>query len=94
MRRVYFMLEHPKPYLSHKGKDLYIEIYLQTRASKNAIIGEHGGKLKISVTSPPIENQANEQLIAFLAKELNVPKKSIVIVRGQHSRNKQIMINY
>ena len=88
------MLEHPKPYLSHKGKNLYIEIYLQTRANKNAFIGEHGGKLKVAVTSPPIENQANEQLIAFLAKELHVPKSSITIVHGQHSRNKLLMINY
>jgi uncharacterized protein (TIGR00251 family) len=62
------------------------------RAKKNAITGEFGESLKVSVTTPPVEGRANEACIEFFAKLLKVPRSSVTIASGQTSRNKVIRV--
>lgn len=67
-------------------------IKVHPRGKKNAITGEIGDALKISLTAPPVEDRANEACMAFLAKLLNVPQSSITITSGQGGRNKMIHV--
>ena len=62
------------------------------RAKKNAITGELGEALKVSLTTPPIEGRANEACVEFFAKLLKVPRSSVTIASGQTSRNKIIRV--
>jgi uncharacterized protein (TIGR00251 family) len=68
-------------------------VRLRPRARKNAITGELGNALKISLTAPPIEGRANHACIEFLADLLKLPRSSITIAAGQSSRNKLIRIS-
>jgi len=43
-------------------------VKVHPRARKNAITGELGDALKVSLTAPPIEGNANEACIEFFAK--------------------------
>ncbi len=65
-------------------------VKVHPRAQKNAITGELGNALKLSLTSPPIEGRANEACIEFSAKLLKVPRSSVTIASGQSSRQKVI----
>jgi uncharacterized protein (TIGR00251 family) len=67
-------------------------VRVHPRAKKNAITGELGDALKVSLTTPPIEGRANEACIEFFAKLLKVPRSSVTIASGQASRNKVIRI--
>lgn len=67
-------------------------VRVHPRAKKNAITGEVGDALKISLTAPPIEGRANEACIAYVAELLKVPRSSITITSGQSSRNKVIRV--
>ncbi len=67
-------------------------VKVHPRAKKNAITGEIGDALKLSVTTPPVEGRANEACIEFFAKLLKVPRSSITIASGQSSRNKVIRV--
>ena len=67
-------------------------IKVHPRAKKNAITGEVGDALKVSLTAPPLDGRANEACIDFLAKLLNVPRSSVSIAAGQSSRNKVIRV--
>lgn len=67
-------------------------VKVHPRGRKNAITGEIGDALKISLTAPPVEGRANEACIAFLADLLNLPRSSITITSGQSSRNKTIRV--
>jgi uncharacterized protein (TIGR00251 family) len=67
-------------------------IKVHPRAKKNAITGEVGDALKVSLTEPPIEGRANEACIEFFAKLLKVPRSSVTIASGQNSRNKMIHV--
>ena len=67
-------------------------VKVHPRAKKNAITGELGDALKLSLTTPPVEGRANEACIEFFAKLLKVPRSSVTIASGQTSRNKVIRI--
>jgi uncharacterized protein len=67
-------------------------IHIHPRAKKNAITGEIGDALKISLTAPPVDGRANEACIAFLAEILNLPRSSITITSGENGRNKVIRV--
>jgi len=67
-------------------------VKVHPRARKNAITGELGDALKLSLTTPPIEGRANEASIEFFAKLLKVPRSSVTIASGQTSRNKVIRV--
>lgn len=67
-------------------------VRVHPRAKKNAITGEVGDAVKVSLTTPPVEGKANEACIEFFAKLLNVPRSSVTIASGQASRNKVIRV--
>jgi uncharacterized protein len=67
-------------------------IKVHPRAKKNAITGEFGDALKLSLTAPPVDGRANEACIAFFANLFDVPRSSVTIASGETSRNKVIRI--
>jgi uncharacterized protein (TIGR00251 family) len=67
-------------------------VKLHPRAKKNAITGEVGDALKLSLTAPPVEGKANAACIEFLANLLKLPHSSITIASGHASRNKVIRV--
>ena len=67
-------------------------VKIHPRAKKNAIGGELGEALKVSLTAPPLEGRANQACIEFLAKLLKVPRSSVTIASGHANRNKVIRV--
>jgi len=67
-------------------------VKIHPRAKKNAITGEIGDALKLSLTAPPVEGRANEACTEFFAKLLKVPGSSVTIASGQSSRRKLIRV--
>ena len=67
-------------------------VKIHPRAKKNAITGEVGDSLKLSLTAPPVDGKANDACIEFFAKLLEVPRSSITIAAGHSSRNKVIRV--
>ena len=71
---------------------LRLRIFLQPKASRDQIVGLHDNELKIAITAPPIDGQANAHLLKYLSKLFKVPKSSIVLEKGELQRHKQIFI--
>jgi len=71
---------------------LRIEVKVQPRSSRNQISGEQDGALKVKLTAPPVEGEANQALVYFLARTLKLPRKNIILIRGETARNKLIEI--
>jgi uncharacterized protein len=63
-------------------------VKVHPRAKRNALTGELGDALKVSLTSPPVEGRAHEPCIEFFAKLLKVPRCSVTIASGQSRREK------
>jgi uncharacterized protein (TIGR00251 family) len=69
-----------------------LEIRLQPRGGRDQVMGERDGAVLIRIAAPPVDGKANAALIAFVAKTVGVPKGSVVIIRGETSRNKIIRV--
>ena len=67
-------------------------VKVHPRAKKNAITGELGDALKLSLTAPALDGRANQACIEFLANLLKVPRSSVTIASGQTSRRKVIRV--
>ena len=69
-----------------------LEIRLQPRASDNSLAGVSNGRLRIRVTAAPVENAANQRMMAILAKEFGVAKSRVRLLAGSRGRDKRVAI--
>jgi uncharacterized protein len=69
-----------------------IKIKLLPRSSKSQIMGKEGDVYKVKVNSPPVDGEANKELISLLSKRLKQPKSSFEIIAGKTSRLKTVRI--
>ncbi len=69
-----------------------LELQVQPRASRTEVIGPHGGALKIRLAAPPVDGEANEELVRFLAKLLGVPKRAVEVVGGATAKRKRVRV--
>ena len=76
----------------HEG-GVIVEVVLQPRASRNEVAGIQGGRVKIKVTSPPVEGMANKKLCEFLADSLGIGKQRVQVIAGQTGRIKRVKIS-
>jgi len=69
-----------------------LQCYLQPRASRDEFAGIHGNSLKIRITAPPVDGQANKHLARFIAKQFGVAMSQVQLMKGQNSRHKLLAI--
>ena len=80
------------PWLRQHRDGVTIDLHVQPRASKNEVVGVQGEELKVRLTSPPVEGEANRLCVEFIAKLLKVPKSTVELVAGEKSRHKRLLI--
>jgi uncharacterized protein (TIGR00251 family) len=69
-----------------------IETRVTPRGSRNAIEGVRDGRLLVRVTASPVEGAANDAVVETLSKALDLPRRDIAIVAGNHSRMKSLAV--
>ena len=61
-------------------------------AQRTQVVGLHGDRLKVRLAAAPEKGAANQELIAFLARSLNLPKSSLKLTLGAQSRTKVVAV--
>jgi len=79
-------------YLARHKDGFIIKIYVQPRASRSRLIGEHNGALKAAITAPPVGGAANSAVIELLSDQLALAKKNIHLRSGHASRSKSFLL--
>lgn len=79
-------------YLKDSEQGVVLKVQVQTRASRDEVVGPHGDSLKIRITAAPVAGAANKHLFKFLAKKLRVARSQMGIASGATSRTKSIAI--
>ena len=69
-----------------------IDILVQPRASRAKIGPMHDGRLKIAVTAPPVDGEANAAVIDLIARRLGVARGDVEVIAGASSRRKTLRI--
>ena len=61
------------------------------RSSKCELTGLHDGALKVKLTKPPVDGEANAECCRFIAGLLGIAKSQVVVLRGASSRHKLLL---
>jgi uncharacterized protein len=62
------------------GKDVFLPLTAEDTA------------IKVKVAAPPEKGEANAAVEALIAKTLGIPKSTVQVVKGETSRQKQVLI--
>jgi uncharacterized protein (TIGR00251 family) len=74
------------------GDGVDVLVHARPRAGKSAVRGVAEGALEVAITAPPVDGEANDELVRFLARGLGVAKRDVRIVRGESGRHKRVHI--
>lgn len=69
-----------------------LRLLVSPGARRTEVVGRHGDRLKVRLAAAPEKGAANRELIAFLARALNLPKNSFRLL-GAQSRSKMVAIH-
>ena len=81
------------PAISDKDGAVRVSFYVQPRASRTEIVGEHGDAIKLRVAAPPVKGEANREVVRFLSKLLGVSASALQLVSGESGRRKVVEIH-
>jgi uncharacterized protein (TIGR00251 family) len=72
---------------------MLVEVKVKSNGKEDRVIKSCVSKsLEVEIRAKPENNEANERLLSFLAKRLNLPKENLKIVKGHRERKKLIKI--
>lgn len=80
-----------KEIFNFKGQTT-LNIWVQPRASRNEILGYENGLLRLRVTAPPVDGEANHSVRKILAEALGIPLSRVEIIKGERERRKKVRI--
>jgi uncharacterized protein len=80
-------------YVSDKESGSTLKVKVIPRSERAAVAGERADRLVVKLTSPPVEGEANKELVKVLAKKLKIAGSAITIVRGHSSREKVLFLS-
>ncbi len=75
-----------------RGADLLLHLTVQPRATPEGFGGIHANRLRLRVGAAPVDDAANARVVSLLSELLDMPRGAIRIVRGQRSRNKDVLL--
>ncbi len=81
------------PVSTNKSGNISIKILAKPGAKQNCItdITEEG--IGVQIAAPPVEGEANTELIKYFSKVLGLRKSDVSLDRGSKSRNKILVVS-
>lgn len=67
-----------------------LQVRVKPRASRSAILQPTEGVLIVALAAPPVDGEANAELIRVLAAAADLPKTAVSLAAGSASRTKLI----
>jgi len=68
-----------------------VGVRVSPSSRRTALRGVYGDRLKVSVSAPPEDNRANQELTEALANWLEVSRDDVRIETGHRSRDKVVV---
>ena len=73
-------------------REVRLEIYVRANASTTAVGGDFDGALVVCVVEPAESGRATEASLRAVAAAIDVPRRSVTLLRGPKSRRKLVEI--
>ncbi len=81
------------PFFQPTGRGYLLRLTVVPGARRTEVVGLYGDRLKVRVAAPPEKGAANQELLAFLARALRLPKTALRLALGAGSRSKVVEVH-
>jgi uncharacterized protein (TIGR00251 family) len=78
--------------LSAHAGGVVVSVRAVPRAGRSGIAGTRGDALLVRLAAAPVEGAANDELIAVLARALELPRRQISVIAGARARDKRVLV--
>jgi uncharacterized protein (TIGR00251 family) len=69
-----------------------IRLKVSPRSGKDQLLDLRSETIRVKLTAPPVEGEANRALIKFIARLCRLRKTDVELISGEKSRQKTILI--
>lgn len=76
-----------------KNGDFNIKVLAKPGSKENGITGITEEGLEVKIAAPPVDGEANTELISFLSKLFGIRKSDLSLDRGSRSRTKTVTVS-
>lgn len=73
-------------------KECELSVRVIPNASRDEVVGWYDGILKIKTPAQPESGKANQAVCLLLARFLELPKRSVLVVSGQKNHSKRLRV--
>jgi uncharacterized protein len=80
------------PVVRQDERGIVFDVLVQPRASRPRLGPVHGDRIKIAVTAPPVDGEANAAVIDLVARALGVGRRDVEVIAGASSRRKTLRV--
>jgi len=87
-----FNMENKSNYILNTQNGIIVFVKLVPNSSVNKIVDCTNEFLRIKISSPPIDNRANKELISYFSDIFNINKSKIEIISGEKSKLKKVLL--
>jgi hypothetical protein len=81
------------PFFQPTGQGYLLRLTVVPGAQRTQVVGLYGDRLKVRLAAPPEKGAANQELLAFLARTLDLPKHAFKLTLGAQSRAKVVAVH-
>jgi uncharacterized protein (TIGR00251 family) len=79
-------------YVREVDGGVMVEILVTPRASRARLGPVHDDRLKVAVTSPPVDGEANAAVVELFARAMKIPRRNVEVTAGHTSRRKTVRL--
>jgi len=76
-----------------KGNEIIMKIQAKPGAKESAITDISCESIGVQIGAPPLDGEANKELIRYLAEVLNLRKSDLSLDKGSRSKEKTVIIS-
>lgn len=69
-----------------------LAVHAKPKASRNALLGVHAGRLKVAVTAAPEKGKANAAVLGLLAEALGLKRSQLSLACGETDPRKTVLV--
>lgn len=81
------------PFIFEHANGVRILLFVVPRASKTSVEGVHDDRLRVRVAAPPVDGEANKEIVRFFANLFDVAKSDVSIEQGSTGRRKTLEVS-
>ena len=83
----------PNEFVKETPQGAVLMVMAAPRSSKTEIVEIQQDRVKIKVKAPPVDGEANSALVEYLSKIFKIPKKSVILEKGQTGKQKSFLLS-